>query len=80
MSTSTSVVTNERPPVSSRSRGANNRWRCTICGFIYDEALGLPEEGIQAGTAWADVPDDWTCPDCGVAKRDFSMALMGIQG
>lgn len=49
------------------------RWRCVICGFIYDEASGLPDEGIAAGTRWQDIPVDWSCPDCGVAKRDFDM-------
>lgn len=49
------------------------QWLCIICGFIYDEALGLPEEGIAAGTLWADVPEDWKCPECGVGKADFEM-------
>ena len=49
------------------------KWECAICGFIYDEALGLPDEGIRAGTRWADIPDDWSCPDCGIAKQDFVM-------
>ena len=44
---------------------------CIVCGFIYDEATGRPEDGIAAGTQWADVPDSWACPDCGVAKADF---------
>jgi len=44
---------------------------CIVCGFIYDEATGRPEDGIVAGTLWADVPDAWECPDCGVAKADF---------
>lgn len=48
-------------------------WMCVVCGFIYDEADGLPEEGIAPGTRWEDVPDDWTCPDCGVGKDDFEM-------
>ena len=48
-------------------------WMCVVCGFIYDEAKGLPEEGIAPGTRWADIPDDWTCPDCGVGKDDFEM-------
>lgn len=50
------------------------RWICIVCGFIYDQQEGLPEEGIPAGTAWDDVPDDWVCPDCGVGKSDFEMA------
>lgn len=48
-------------------------WICEICGFVYDEAEGFPEEGIAPGTAWDDVPDDWLCPDCGVGKADFYM-------
>ena len=48
-------------------------WQCIVCGFIYDEAKGLPEDGIVPGTAWADVPEDWECPHCGVAKSDFEM-------
>lgn len=49
------------------------RYMCVICGFIYDEALGLPEEGIAAGTLWQDVPINWCCPDCGARKEDFEM-------
>jgi rubredoxin len=46
---------------------------CRICGFIYDEALGIPDDGIAPGTLWDDVPADWACPDCGVSKADFDM-------
>ena len=49
------------------------KWRCEVCGFIYDEALGLPDEGIAPGTAFADIPDDWCCPDCGTTKDTFSL-------
>ena len=48
-------------------------YMCLICGFIYDEAAGLPEEGIQPGTKWEDVPMNWTCPECGARKEDFEM-------
>jgi rubredoxin len=48
-------------------------WMCLICGWIYDEAEGLPEDGITAGTLWADVPMNWTCPECGARKEDFEM-------
>jgi len=47
-------------------------WQCIVCGFIYDESKGMPE-GIAAATRWEDIPDDWECPDCGVAKSDFEM-------
>lgn len=50
------------------------KWKCIVCGFIYDEALGLPAEGIAPGTRWQDVPADWACPDCGTFKSDFEMA------
>ncbi len=50
-----------------------DKWECIICGFIYDEELGLPDEGIPAGTRWEDVPDDWICPECGATKDDFEM-------
>lgn len=46
---------------------------CVICGFIYDEEEGWPEDGIAAGTKWEDVPENWFCPDCGAAKEDFEM-------
>ncbi len=48
-------------------------WVCIVCGFIYDQSEGLPEEGIAPGTSWDDIPDDWVCPDCGVGKKDFEM-------
>ena len=56
---------------------ANKKWECELCGFVYDEAKGLPEEGIAPGTAWVDVPDAWACPDCSAAKSDFHMVEIG---
>ncbi len=49
------------------------KWRCLVCDYIYDEAKGWPEEGIAAGTLWADVPAGWSCPDCGASKADFEL-------
>ena len=49
------------------------KWRCLICDFVYEEAKGIPDEGIAPGTRWEDVPDTWTCPDCGAGKSDFQM-------
>jgi rubredoxin len=46
---------------------------CIVCGFIYDEAAGLPDEDIAPGTLWEDVPAAWACPECGVSKSDFEM-------
>ena len=44
-----------------------------MCGYIYDEALGDPDEGIAPCTAWEDIPEDWYCPVCGASKEDFEM-------
>ena len=49
------------------------KWECVICGLIYDEEKGMPEEGIEAGTKWEDIPEDWECPECGASKFDFDM-------
>lgn len=48
-------------------------YQCNVCGFIYDEAKGSREEGLAPGTRWADIPDDWCCPDCGTSKAEFEM-------
>lgn len=49
------------------------KWQCAVCGYIYDEAAGDPENGIAPGTRWEDIPEDWSCPECGVAKSEFEM-------
>lgn len=48
-------------------------WQCVLCGFMYDEAAGMPEDGIPPGTRWEDIPDDWVCPECSATKIDFEM-------
>nr|WP_181428440.1 rubredoxin [Mycolicibacterium moriokaense] len=49
------------------------KWMCLNCGFIYDEELGDSAGGLAPGTRWKDVPDTWTCPDCGAEKSEFDM-------
>ena len=49
------------------------KYVCTICGYIYDPALGDPENGVAAGTAFEDLPDDWVCPVCGADKEQFEL-------
>jgi rubredoxin len=49
------------------------KYECVICGFIYDEAEGLPDDGYPPGTRWEDLPEDWECPDCGISKADFEL-------
>ncbi len=48
------------------------KYVCNVCGWVYDEAVGDPDNNIPAGTAFADLPDDFVCPLCGVGKDDFS--------
>ena len=48
-------------------------WICQVCGFIYEEEKGLPEDGIAPGTRWEDIPADWVCPECGAVKAEFKM-------
>lgn len=49
------------------------RFMCLLCGLIYDEEKGWPEDGIAPGTRWEDVPPAWACPECGASKDDFEM-------
>lgn len=51
-------------------------WMCLICGWVYDEAAGAPDDGIAPGTRWANVPMNWTCPECGARKDDFEMTAI----
>ena len=44
-----------------------------VGGRRYEELFGGPDDGIEPGTAWEDVPEDWLCPECGVGKEDFDM-------
>ncbi|MCR4661635.1 MAG: rubredoxin [Clostridia bacterium] len=48
------------------------KYECNACGYVYDEEAGIPEEGIAPGTKFEDLPDDWTCPVCGMGKEEFS--------
>jgi len=49
------------------------KYKCQVCGYLYDPELGDPDGGIAPGTAFEDIPDDWTCPVCGVTKEDFEV-------
>ena len=48
------------------------KYVCDICGYVYDPELGDPDNGVAPGTPWEEVPEDWTCPLCGVGKDQFS--------
>ena len=47
------------------------KYKCLMCGYIYDPAAGDPDNGVEAGTAFEDLPDGWVCPDCGAGKDEF---------
>ncbi len=47
------------------------KWRCKVCGYIYDPQVGDPDNGVSAGIPFKDLPDGWTCPVCGVGKDEF---------
>ena len=48
-----------------------DKWRCTVCGWIYDPAVGDPDAGIAPGTQFEKIPDTWVCPVCGAPKKAF---------
>jgi len=50
------------------------KWLCTVCGYIYDPKKGDPESGIEPGTSFEALPDDWVCPECGLGKEFFEEA------
>lgn len=54
--------------------GDNMKWKCKVCGYIYDPDKGDPDSGVEPGTAFEDIPDDWVCPVCGVNKGMFEKA------
>jgi len=51
-----------------------DKYICTICNYVYDPALGDPDAGIEPGTSFDDLPDDWVCPECGADKSAFERA------
>jgi len=48
-----------------------SKFKCSVCGWIYNEERGDSQGGVAAGTLFADIADDWTCPECGVGKDSF---------
>ena len=51
--------------------GEMKRWKCSICGYIYDPAKGDPENGVEPGTAFEAISEEWVCPTCGATKDMF---------
>jgi rubredoxin len=48
------------------------KYSCNACGYVYDPAVGDPDNGIKAGTPFEAIPDTWVCPECGAGKSDFT--------
>ncbi len=63
----------EKKPKEKSVQGAKNmkKYKCLMCGYIYDPDVGDTENGVEAGTAFEDLPDDWVCPECGAGKDEF---------
>ncbi len=49
------------------------KYLCVVCGYVYDPETGDPDNGVEPGTAFADIPEDWVCPVCGAGKDDFEV-------
>lgn len=62
------------PKYLKRKRGSfvMKKYVCNVCGYVYDPEIGDPDNGIEPGTAFEDLPEDWVCPLCSVGKEDFS--------
>lgn len=49
------------------------KWECIVCGYIYDPEKGDPDNEVEAGTSFKDLPEDWVCPECGATKDEFEI-------
>ncbi len=65
---------NNQPNINHQNSTVMKKYVCSVCGYVYDPEKGDPDSGIAPGTAFEDIPDDWTCPLCGVGKSDFEPA------
>jgi rubredoxin/flavin reductase (DIM6/NTAB) family NADH-FMN oxidoreductase RutF len=71
-SAATYVKTKPKTDLKEMQKGAKmKKYKCLMCSYIYDPAVGDPDNDIKAGTAFEDLPDDWVCPECGAAKDEF---------
>jgi rubredoxin len=50
------------------------KWRCVVCSYIYDPAVGDPDNGVPPGTSFENIQEDWVCPLCGAGKEEFEAA------
>ena len=74
MSTTEDIVLNvqrKRILITTKYYENMKKYVCEVCGYVYDEAAGDPDNGIAPGTAFEDLPEDWACPLCGADKTQF---------
>jgi rubredoxin len=64
---------NSREPIEYKEEFKMKKYVCQVCGWIYDEEKGDPDNGIAPGTKWEDLPADFVCPLCGVGKDQFEV-------
>jgi rubredoxin len=57
--------------IQSEENTTMEKYVCTVCGYIYEPESGDPDNGVEPGTAFKDLPDDWICPVCGASKDLF---------
>lgn len=67
-----SVIQNTTNTLITQKTMDNQKYVCEVCDWVYDPAVGDPDNGIDPGTAFKDLPDDWVCPICGVGKDQFA--------
>ena len=67
----TFAIEKNRNSLTNKNIKIMDKYVCNPCGWIYDPAIGDPENGIAAGTAFENLPEDWVCPLCGAGKEDF---------
>jgi rubredoxin len=58
--------------IVTERRKKMEKWQCSVCGYIYDPEQGDPDNGVNPGTAFGDLPEDWVCPVCGASQDEFT--------
>ncbi len=73
MDENSAPATDDKPDTTKKD-SAMKKYICLVCGYEYDPDAGDPANGVEPGTAWEDVPEDWLCPVCGAGKDEFEEA------
>lgn len=57
--------------LSEKKEDKMEKWECLVCGYIYDPEKGDPDNGVESGTSFEELPENWVCPECGASKEQF---------